>query len=89
MNTITVNAHGMSMRAKVIAATFGAGVLLTMGALTVTLGNTQAHATSPTIGGASSTSQQTTPPPAPPIPVASPTVTAKAFAGKDWPGWPS
>ncbi|HME49443.1 hypothetical protein [Mycobacterium sp.] len=73
-------------RTKMYAATFGAGVVLTMGALTVAAGNTEAHATSPTSNGASVTSVQATPPSAPATPVAVPTVLAKKFAGKDWNG---
>lgn len=86
MNTIALNAQPMSTRTKVIAATFGAGALLTMGAMTVAFGNTEAHATSPTIGGPPTTTQ-TTAPSAPPIPVAKPSMTPKPF-GKGW-SWPS
>jgi hypothetical protein len=73
-------------RYKMFAATFGAGVVLTMGALTVALGNTEAHATLPTTNNAGVTSVQTTPPRAPEVPVAAPKVIAKKFAGKGWPG---
>lgn len=73
-------------RTKMFAATFGAGVVLTMGALTVAAANTEAHATSPTINGAGVTSVQTTAPASPAVPVAAPKVIAKKFAGKDWQG---
>ncbi|MCW2651540.1 MAG: hypothetical protein JWR32_2516 [Mycobacterium sp.] len=86
MNSITPTPQGMNVRARMLAATLGAGVIVTMGALTVALGDTEAHATPPTTSGAGSTTIQTTAPPAPVIPIAAPSVTAKKFAGKGWPG---
>jgi hypothetical protein len=71
---------------KMFAAIFGAGVVLTMGALTTAVGNTEAHATSPTDSSTSVTTIQTTAPPAPAIPIAAPKVIAKKFLGKDWNG---
>ena len=75
-----------SIRLKMLAATLSGAGVLTMGTLTVALGNTQAHATPPTSGGATPTTVQTTAPSAPTIPVAIPTVKAQKFVGKDWNG---
>ena len=75
-----------SIRLKMLAATLSGAGLLTMGALTVALGNTQAHATPPTSGETTATTVQTTAPSAPTIPVATPTVKAQKFVGKDWNG---
>ncbi len=72
-------------RTKMFAATFGAGVVLTMGALTVALGNTEAHATSPSTNSTAPTVVQTTAPAVPVVPIAVPSVKAKKFVGKDWP----
>jgi hypothetical protein len=71
---------------KMLAATLGAGVVLTMGALTIAVSNTEAHATSPTDGSVSATTAATSAPSAPAVPIAVPKVTAKKFAGKDWNG---
>jgi hypothetical protein len=75
-----------STRIKMFAAAFGAGVVLTMGALTTAVSNTEAHATSPTDSSTRVTTVQTTAPSAPVIPIAAPRVIAKKFAGKDWNG---
>lgn len=83
---VTHNGQRGNLRAKTLAGALGAGVVLTMGALTVSLANQQANATPPAIGNASVTTVQTTPPPAPATPVAVPTVIAKKFIGKDWNG---
>ena len=78
----------MTNPTKTITATFGAAVVLTMGALTVALGDIQAHATSSTssTSGAATVTVPTTAPSAPTIPVAVPSVKAPKFVGKDWNG---
>ncbi|HUO36936.1 MAG TPA: hypothetical protein VMU34_03415 [Mycobacterium sp.] len=83
---VTQHAHRGHLRAKMLAGTLGAGVLLTMGALTVALGDDQAQATPATIGSASVTTVKSTPPTAPATPIAVPSVIAKKFIGKDWDG---
>ena len=84
MNSRSRKAHTTNVRAKLAAATLGAGVVVTMGALTVALGNNEAHATSPATN-VGVTSVQTTPPPTPVVKIAVPTVTAKPWHGKGWP----
>jgi hypothetical protein len=76
----------MTKPTKLITATLGAAVVLTMGALTAALGNSEAHAAPATNSGATVTTVQSTPPSAPAIPVAVPSVKAQKFVGKDWNG---
>jgi hypothetical protein len=76
----------IKMRAKVVAVTLGAGVVVTMGALTVASGNNEASASPPSTDGATSTTVQTTPPPTPVVKFAAPAVIAKRWQGKGWPG---
>ncbi len=75
-------------RTKVVAAAIAAGVVVTMGALTVALSGTEAHAvTAPLgVGGGGDTSTQATPPPVPPTADAKPPVKAKKWQGNGWPG---
>jgi hypothetical protein len=84
MNSRSRKAHTTNVRAKLAAAALGAGVVVTMGALTVALSNNEAHATSPATN-VGVTTVQTTPPPTPVVKIAAPTVTAKPWPGKDWP----
>jgi hypothetical protein len=72
-------------RAKVMTAAIGAAVVVAMGALTVTLSGTEAHAVTAHLKGPGS-SIQTTPPPVPQTPNAMPPVKAKKWTGKGWPG---
>ena len=83
MNARSRKAHTTNVRAKLVAATLGAGVVVTMGALTVALSN-EAHATSPATN-VGATTVQPTPPPTPIVKIAAPTVTAKPWHGKGWP----
>ena len=72
--------QGISMRVKVLGAAVGGGVVVAMGALSVALGGTEAHATSgPAIGGAGDTITQTTAATTLATPVASPTVKAPPY----------
>ncbi|MDT5346566.1 MAG: hypothetical protein QOE52_5750 [Mycobacterium sp.] len=75
MNSSEPNVRGIGTRSKVTAAAVGAGVVITMGALTVAISSTEAHATSPNIGGAGNTSTQTTPPSTPRMSMARPSIT--------------
>jgi hypothetical protein len=74
------------IRTMVAAAlSIGAAAVVAMGALTVTLAGTEAHAvTAHLSGGGSST--QTTPPSVPQTPVAIPPVKAKKWQGNGWQG---
>jgi len=84
MNARNRKVHTTKVRAKLVAATLGAGVVVTMGALTVELSGNEAHAASPATN-VGATSVQTTPPPTPIVKIAVPTVTAKPWHGKGWP----
>jgi hypothetical protein len=86
MNSRKKTAETINVRAKAAAATLGAGVVVTLGALTVALGNKEASASPPSTDGASPTTVQTTPPPTPVVKFAAPAVIAKAWQGKGWPG---
>ena len=86
MNSRNAKSQTINLRAKVVAATLGAGVVVTMGALTVSLGNNQASASPPSTDVAGPTTVQTTPPPTPVVKFAAPVVIAKKWPGKDWPG---
>lgn len=86
MNSRTAKTQTINLRAKVVAATLGAGVVVTMGALTVALSDNQASASPPSTDVAGSTTVQTTPGPTPAVKFAAPVVIAKKWPGKDWPG---
>jgi hypothetical protein len=66
------------------ALSIGAAAVVAMGALTVTLTGTEAHAVTAHLSGDSST--QTTPPSVPQTPVAIPPVKAKKWQGNGWQG---
>jgi hypothetical protein len=68
--------RGIGTRFKVTAAAVGAGVVITMGALTVAVSSSEARATPPNIGGAGDTSTQTAPPSTPRMSMARPSITA-------------
>jgi len=72
-------------RVKVAAAAIGAGVLMAIGALTVALSDTEAHAFTAHLNTGGSTTQST-PPSAPPTPNATPPVKAKKWQGNGWQG---
>ena len=86
MNSRSQTTQTLNVRARIVAAALAAGVLLTMGTLTVALGNDEASASPPTTNTAGETAVQTTPPPTPVVKLAAPAVTAKKWPGKDWPG---
>ena len=81
-----VEVRNSCARVKVVAAAIGAGVVVTMGALTVALSGTQAHAGTAKIGGAGNTITETTPPSTPPVKMAVPALKAHKWHGGDWPG---
>jgi hypothetical protein len=86
MNSHAKKAQPVNVRAKVLAATLGAGVVVTMGALTVALGDQEASASPPATNGGADSTVQSTPLPTPVVKLASPAVTAKKWHGKDWQG---
>jgi hypothetical protein len=85
MNSHAKKAQPMNVRAKVLAATLGAGVVVTMGALTMALSDKEASASPPVTNGGDTTVQRT-PLPTPVIKIAAPALTAKKWHGKDWQG---
>jgi hypothetical protein len=64
---------------KVVGAAIGAGVILTMGALTVALGGTEPSATGPAIRASGDTITQSTAPTSLKTPAASPVLKAPAY----------
>jgi len=74
----------MRVRIKVVAAAIGAGVIVTMGALTMALSGNEANGSTAALGGAGNTSTQGTPPPTLATPVAVPTQTAHRWAPGIW-----
>ena len=80
MNTNGSTVRGICARAKVVAAAIAAGVVVTMGAMTVALSGTQAHAVTEKIGGAGNTRTETTPPSTRPV-----TMPVPALKAHKWP----
>jgi hypothetical protein len=71
--------HDIGDRVKVATAVVGAGVVVTMGALTVVFGGDEARATGPRLGGAGSTVTQSTAPTTILTSVATPALTTKMW----------
>ena len=86
MNSRNKKTQPINARAKMVAATLGAGVVVTMGALTAALSDNSASASPPSTDVAASTTVATTPGPTPVVKFATPVVTAKKWPGKGWPG---
>ena len=95
MESSDVNSRISSSRAvKVLAAAIGACGVVAMGALTLVVAGTEAHATPPTIATGSGSGETVTMGPdtpapvatAPPVPWAVPNIKSAPFQGKGWPG---
>ena len=86
MKTYGPMARVSRARVKLVAAAVAAGVVATMGALTVALSGTEAHAVPAAITGADDTSTQAPPPPKPQITKAAPALKAPKWHGNGWPG---
>ena len=56
MDSNTSNVHEMGVRIKVVTAAIGAGVIVTMGALTMAFSGNETHAVTAQVGGAGDTS---------------------------------
>jgi hypothetical protein len=74
---------GFIMTVVAAALSIGAAAVVVMGAMTVALAGTEAHAVTAHLSGGST---QTTPPSAPQTPVAIPPVKAKKWQGNGWQG---